>query len=108
LNPPYRAGLCSAHCCSNSTFDSVTRPGFVSEEGQIVLEVLFFHPNWIDHVGEIVLRVGYNKCCVTHLVVPIWAHRRFLSRREICGNLGGFDCNTTPDQANKALIEVIE
>jgi hypothetical protein len=56
---------------------------------QVVYQVFGRDADWIDHVGEIVFRVGKHKGRVAHFVRSIWAHPGFCGRRKLRRDLGG-------------------
>jgi len=55
-------------------FNSFVRPGLGHKSRQVVHEILLFHPDGVNQVGEVVLGVGQNECRVADFIGPIGAY----------------------------------
>ncbi len=87
--------------------DSMARPGLFDKLGQILCPVLLTHAARIDHVGQIVFRVGENKISVSNSIVSGTAPC-FSSRRYPRSLLGCLDGGLASCKADKALIKMIQ
>src|SRR5579862_7944269 len=87
---------------------SVIRPSLRCEVGEVVRPVILHHPARVNHMRQIVFRVGKYKSRVADLVCSIRADSRLLGRRKVRGNLGGCDFRPASRKANEAFIKMVE
>jgi len=84
------------------------RPFLCCKIREVVSPVVLFHPAGVNHVGQIVFRVGEYKSRVAHFVSSIGAHGRLLGGRKVRGNLCRSDFRFASRQAYETFIKVIE
>ena len=87
---------------------SVAVPRLARKIREIVDPVLLLYAHRVDHVRQIVLGVGQDKCRVADIISAVGANRRFRGGREIRRDLGRVDGGLASREADEALIEVIK